>query len=422
MPSEVSLIVRVLQACVLASFASGCPRPVAPAGETQRLPEPHAGPVGHPIGVVKPDSLAPKIATRLRENPFAFFRYVAGPFSTAVCDHYGQATVTMPSVSLHGDVHLEQYAVADDGFGIVDFDDATSGPPVVDWLRFSSSIWIATEFREAETRAAIARFEEGYRRGLEDPMAVVTAPEPRAVARLRSKFKGSALDWIESVSSMIKPIDGVNAHTMMRARRLYVDSMLQQNPDLSESFFALKAGGLLEMGVGSAHQRKFLVRVEGKTTDPADDVILEKKEMKKFLTGLCSRARRADPTRILDAEAKFSRTPERLLGYVAVDGSSYYVHAWRVHYTELDVDDIQTPEELAEIAYDFGLQLGRGHPELPASTDSGRMERRVIGEALDKVAPDLADVSRAFAERVIQGHQVYRSSERDAVSLAPRDQ
>lgn len=421
---EATYLTRALCVCVVASIAQGCPPTPSLTDEVDAPPSASTPPAPPPIGIpVDAEVAAPKMVARLREHPFAFYRYIAGPFSTAVCEHYGQATVTMPSVSLHGDAHLEQYAVADDGFGIVDFDDATTGPPVVDWLRFSSSVWIATEFREADARATIGRFEEGYRRGLQDPQAVVSAPEPRAVARIRSKFKGSALDWINGVTSMIKPIDGVDAETMMRARRLYMDSILRQNPDLSEGFFALKAGGLLEMGVGSAHQRKFLVRVEGKTPDPSDDVILEKKEMKKFLTGLCSRQRRADPSRVIDAEAKFSRTPERLLGYVAVDGSSYYVHAWRVHYTELSIKDINAPDELAELAYDFGLQLGRGHPVLPASTESGRTERRVIAEALDKIAPELAEVSRGFAERVMQGHEAYRaSSERHAVVVAPREQ
>lgn len=419
---EATPVTRALRVCLVASLACGCPPAAAPTDEGDAPSE--LASTDAPIGVAPDAAVAsPKVAARLRASPFAFYRYVAGPFSTAVCDHYGKEALTMPSVSLHGDAHLEQYAVADDGFGIVDFDDATTGPPVVDWLRFSSSVWIATEFREDVARPAIARFVEGYRRGLEDPQKVLSAPEPKVVARIRSQFEGSALDWIESVSSMIKPIDGVNAETMMRARRLYMRSILEQNLDLTESFFALKAGGLLEMGVGSAHQRKFLVRVEGKTAAPEDDVILEKKEMKKFLTGLCSRGRRDDPTRVIDAEAKFSRTPERLLGYVNVDGASYYVHAWRVHYTELSVSDVRGPEELEELAYDFGLQLGRGHPVLPATTEEGMAERRAIAHALDEVATDLADVSRGFAERVMRGYTAYRgASERDAVVFTPRDE
>lgn len=361
---------------------------------------------------VDPRSLVelPKVDARLRSSPYAYYRFVAGPFSSAVCAHYGQATLAMPTVSLHGDAHIEQYAVADDGFGIVDFDDATAGPPVVDWLRFASSLWIATNFNGDEAKYALQRFLEGYRRGLTDPECVLAAPEPKAVSRVRGRFKGSPLEWLNAVSSMIQPIHGIDEELMHQARRLYVDAMLRQNPEFDEHFFKLKAGGELEMGIGSAHEKKFLVRVEGPTDDPADDVILEKKEMKTHLTGLCSRGTRVEASRVIDAEAKFSRTPQRLLGYVDVLGAHFYVHAWRVHYKELSIADMSNPGEMAELAYDFGLQLGRGHPLHPVGSAEGRVEREAIKLSLDQVEPDLLATSRELAVRVRLGYERYQAS------------
>ncbi len=399
---------RRRQLWVLALILSASCVEVLPTdGDPRPVDEVSAGAID-----VDPRSLVelPKVDARLRSSPYAYYRFVAGPFSSAVCAHYGQATLAMPTVSLHGDAHIEQYAVADDGFGIVDFDDATAGPPVVDWLRFASSLWIATDFKGDEAKFALQRFLEGYRRGLTDPECVLAAPEPQAVSRVRGRFKGSPLEWLNAVSSMIQPIHGIDEELMHQARRLYVDAMLRQNPELDEHFFKLKAGGELEMGIGSAHEKKFLVRVEGPTDDPADDVILEKKEMKTHLTGLCSRGTRVAASRVIDAEAKFSRTPQRLLGYVDVLGAHFYIHAWRVHYKELSIADMSNPGEMAELAYDFGLQLGRGHPLHPVGSAEGRVEREAIKRSLDQVEPDLLATSRELAVRVRLGYERYQAS------------
>lgn len=373
--------------------------PSAPAASTS------SAPLAHDPLAIDPAALAsePKVLAKLAASPFAYFRYIAGPFSQAVCERYQDKNALLPTVRLHGDAHVEQYAVADDGFGIVDFDDATQGPPTIDWLRYSSSLWLAARFDPASAETAIAAFLRGYREGLAEPEAVLTAPEPAASRRVRAKNHGSAVEWLDAVTKMIVPPDHVSAETMTRVRAIYQRSMLEQNPDLSSEYFALKAGGLLDMGIGSVHETKFLVRVEGPTAAPADDVILEKKQMKQHIFGQCNRTvseEHLDPRRVVEAQAKFSRTPQRLLGYVEVDTETFYVHAWRVHYRELGLEDIATAAELADLAHDVGLQLGRGHPLFPPASESGRAERRGIADALAKIAPEIPRASKELAERV----------------------
>ncbi len=68
------------------------------------------------------------------------------------------------------------------------------------------------------------------------------------------------------------------------------------------------------------------------------------------------------------------------------------------------------------------------HAQLLSIRELARTEKHCILHTakllpLAYLAPDLVETSRAFAERVMQGHEAYRvSSERDAVALAPRDQ
>lgn len=351
-----------------------------------------------------------KLLDRLRSSAFAYFRYLAGPFARTVCERYGATMASMPTVNLHGDVHVEQYAVADDGFGIVDFDDATKGPPLLDWLRFATSLFLAAKGDDASARVALDEFVEGYRKGLEDPNAVMAAPEPGPAKRIRQGFNTTPAEWLDQVTALIRPLDNVDQAKMQQARTQYIGQILKQNPDLNEGFFALKKGGALDMGIGSAHEKKFLVRVEGPTASPEDDVILEKKQMKHQLLGKCVRGDASDPTRVIDAQSRFSRSPQRFLGYVMLGSDAYYVHAWRVHYTELRVDDLKSPRELAEIAYDVGLQLGRGHPMFPYAAEQSRAERQSIAHALAEVLPSLADDARELAARTTRGYERFRAA------------
>jgi hypothetical protein len=95
---------------------------------------------------------------------------------------------------------------------------------------------------------------------------------------------------------------------------------------------------------------------------------------------------------------------------VNVLGAHFYIHAWRVHYKELSIADMTNPGEMAELAYDFGLQLGRGHPLHPATSAEGRAEREAIQRSLDEVEPDLLTTSRDLAVRVRQGYERYQAS------------
>jgi uncharacterized protein (DUF2252 family) len=53
----------------------------------------------------------------------------------------------MPTARLHGDAHVEQYAVSATSRGIDDFDDSSTGPAVVDIVRFLGSLELTARAR-----------------------------------------------------------------------------------------------------------------------------------------------------------------------------------------------------------------------------------------------------------------------------------
>src|SRR5262245_11516163 len=96
-----------------------------------------------------PEALAaatPELIDRVRADPFTYFRFINRAWTARVCERF--ADVTNPTiVRLHGDAHVEQFAVTNDAWGLDDFDDSTRGPTFVDIVRFLGSIDLAARER-----------------------------------------------------------------------------------------------------------------------------------------------------------------------------------------------------------------------------------------------------------------------------------
>ena len=68
-----------------------------------------------------------ELIDRLRADPFTYFRFINRAWTARVCEAF--ADVTSPTiVRLHGDAHIEQFALTKDAWGLDDFDDSTRGP------------------------------------------------------------------------------------------------------------------------------------------------------------------------------------------------------------------------------------------------------------------------------------------------------
>ncbi|MEO0815628.1 MAG: hypothetical protein AAFY60_22425, partial [Myxococcota bacterium] len=88
------------------------------------------------------------------------------------------------------------------------------------------------------------------------------------------------------------------------------------------------------------------------------------------------------PLRVIQGQARLSYTPYELTGHVVLEPlapnglpTSFWVHEWADNYVEVTHDGIQNAKELAELAYDVGVQLGLGHPRswLPEESRASRI-------------------------------------------------
>jgi len=309
-----------------------------------------------------------------------------------VCRRFADLTPTMPTVNLHGDAHLEQYAVTSLSRGLTDFDDSSRGPPVLDWLRFGVSIYLAARHLgwSSQSREFFTVFLDGYRAALDDPDLV--APEPELARDLRARFVADRSKFLEWASTVIEPVSPDERARIESALQPSFRRMVETDANGARDmgFFDIVMMGKLELGIGSALDEKYLVRVEGPTVDSEDDVILELKEIRNLEGIPCiDGSARLDPLRVLVGQARIAYVPYDYIGYLQYGDRTFWVHSWVMNYRQLDVrNDGREPADLAEVVFDVGVQLGHGHPNQIASPMDEEL-RAVLERLVDELEPRL---------------------------------
>ena len=352
----------------------------------------------------------PALLERILSSPHGYLRFINIPFSSEVCRRAGHLLDGVPLFNLHGDAHIEQYAVTDLGRGLTDFDDSSKGPAVIDLLRMGVSLRVASEMRgwQEDGDVIFDRFIAGYRAGLERPETEGDAP---AVARrLAADFKYDREEYFEWVESIVDPVPADEVTRLREALGMYIELMLEQHADLEPSYFEIEDVGYLRLGIGSALDRKYLVRVRGATDDPEDDLVLELKQVRDLQAIDCiSVGRGTEPLRILIGQSRIAYQPYNLLGYVRFDDFTFWVHAWVDNYAEASImETFLSPEELAEAAFDIGVQLGRGHPN-QVGAELDLQVRRELLRLLNRDEDEIREIRHDLAVQVIEAWEAFRA-------------
>ncbi len=363
----------------------------------------------------------PRLLERIRGSAHGYYRFINVAFSDQVCERFQGSLGDVPTVNLHGDAHLEQYVVTTFGRGLSDYDDSSTGPSVIDLVRLGTSVRLACQARgwEGSERELLDEILRGYRGALDDPE--LEAPEPALARHIRDGFSNDRAAFMHWVEEITIPLPDERRERFEAAAHEYLDTMLEQEPDLGAEFFRIKSVTTHALGIGSALDEKYLMRVEGPTASPDDDVILEAKEVRDLSGIRCIRnAENMDPFRVLLGQARIAYEPYPYLGHMRFDGKSFWIHGWADNYHELDLAEIDSPDELREIAYDIGVQLGRGHVKQIAAPLDAQL-RRAQRAFLDRSADEIADAVAELATLVTEAWQRFvRDSDALARSLEAR--
>jgi hypothetical protein len=87
------------------------------------------------------------------------------------------------------------------------------------------------------------------------------------------------LAWGES---HMEPMVDASVHALAAGMDAFSAVLYRERPDLPPGYLAIVHAGWLRTGVGSALDSKILIRVQGPSIDPADDELLEAKELRNL--------------------------------------------------------------------------------------------------------------------------------------------
>ena len=399
------------------------------ACSTEGLPEPAEAGVESQSEALSPDSSVasslfvsskaydfaqnPRLLERIMDGPHGYFRFISEVFSRVACERLGARWSSVPMVNLHGDAHLEQYAITSNGRGLADFDRSTRGMAFLDHVSFGVSVHLAclSNGWTGKEAAAMQEFFRGYYAALEDSQ-MHPAP-PAIVERIRATFTGDHARLLANAEGFMRPMERPRAE-IEKAMRQYARQMHELSPELPPSFFRISKVGELHLGIGSALDEKYLMRIEGATGAAEDDLILEAKEIRELEELACIEDAGAEPERILTGHNRISYTPYRFVGFLEMDsrpGTSqsklFWVFAWDDDYEELSIkDSFQSLDDLKSIAYDVGVQLGLGHPRGIGYPDSRKLPR-ALASYTKQLEQDLQLVMDDLASRTIRAWQEF---------------
>ncbi len=347
----------------------------------------------------------PELTQRIAETPHAYFRFVGSASRRAICEAFAADIAKMPRVRLHGDAHIEQYAVTDLGRWLMDYDDAAIGPPVIDLAHMGVSLILGERQlggAEADVEQALSEMLRGYADGLAGK--VPPKDTPGFAKELVAKMSKDRRAFLEnSEKAMALPLD---AESDARARAElsgYAAAVAKAGPKHPKWFFDVKRVGAQKLGIGSAKVRRYLFRLEGPTTAPDDDLMVEVKEVSDLSGATCVTGVPDGVVAERAAAQKRAGMDKKLLPPILLPGGRFWASEWLPNYFEVKLKKLGK-SDLPTLAYETGMMLALEHmkplPETGKAVDPKSLAiTPATADAIGTVAKRLADESEAGWKR-----------------------
>jgi hypothetical protein len=337
----------------------------------------------------------PELLARLTGSAHGYFRFINAAFAAEACTAFSDVVDDFPDVNLHGDAHFEQYAVTSIGFGLTDFDDCTQGKPIIDLVRFGTSLMLAA--REHGWGEEDGRFLDDFFRGYRDALKKPNRgrPMPKLAAEIRAGFRWDHAHTLSQAHAIIDAAP-LPPESFAQTAAEFAELIRFGRDDLPPHFFEVKRVGALAMGVGSALDEKYLATFEGWTEEDDDDLIVEAKQIRDLSGNPCLRTD-VGASRILDGQRLIAYEPFAFSAVVPRGDKYFWIHDWTDDYQEASIATVvRSKKDLKEIAYDAGIQLGRAHPKRPDGSPDKTRQKATL-EAVERFEGRIRGVVRRLA-------------------------
>jgi hypothetical protein len=221
------------------------------------------------------------------------------------------------------------------------------------------------------------------------------------------------LSWAES---LMRPVEDADAPGIEDGRRRLAALIEDRRPELPRFYLEPKRIGWLRMGVGSALTPKLLLRCEGHTRAEEDDFLLEARELSDLSEVSCvDTSESAQAARIIEGYGRIGRISHDIMVVIpsAPEPESgareWWARSWEASYRELQLDQLESPRELAEVVHDAAAQLAHGHAWTPeGQTGEGRRQRK--RQWLDRSEPRMRAVALQVTADLLEAWEMFRSA------------
>jgi hypothetical protein len=353
------------------------------------------------------------LVQELASDTYRYFRALAPQFALRTCAAFRDVRWHLPVTAIHADAHVEQFVVTSTTSGLEDFDQSGYGPAVVDLVRYAASLHLTC--RQAawpcDADAAVAAYFRSYRASLD--RAPLRRP-PAIAKRLRDDAPKTPEAWLAMAESLMKPIEPSREARLHTAWHEFQRVQREIRPERQDAFYTIIRAGSLHLGVGSALETKVLMRIRGATDDPNDDLVIEMRRAPPPTGGEC--AWRPPYGGSLQPLLFMSILGQRMpdtFGVVTLSDDpqapEFWAQSWEQGYHELSIADLQSQQELIELAEDAAKQLA-GHFWTRFPEPLRPVQRRAQLRAFDLVAARALDLAREFAAETVRERTRFRET------------
>ncbi|MBM7117936.1 DUF2252 domain-containing protein [Archangium primigenium] len=412
-------------------------------------------------GTLPPGLLAEKY-TRMKASAFAFFRgsnhlYWKDLGASPLLATYGGTRATRTWLS--GDMHLNNTGAFDDDtgdivFGLNDFDEAVIGDYQLDVWRLATSLLLAAReagtFSTADQEVLVDAFSKAYL----DTMKGYAGNNGETTRKFRaSNTYGLLNDFLDDVSAKntraklldtwTARVQGVRQFSFTSPEAAPVSVTVRNDLVSRMSAYRATLGGgttwpsgyftvkdvmqRLGAGIGSTGATRYYVLIEGATSSPDDDRILEWKAQRAPSAWPHVGAEQVGQTNatsggdlaarvVVAAKALGYRVDDHLGWTTLADGQPYSVRELSPWKASFPVEDLTTLTRFTHLAEQWGQVLATHHARADKDWNASVFPHSLDGEIQSRTDKDAAGfrarvraVATDYAQQVKFDYDSFRS-------------
>jgi len=310
----------------------------------------------------------------------------------------------VPSLLLHGNPHLDNYARTYNGAGLLDFDRARVGPSLWDVTRALTSITFWSEGAQDVIDPEVsATFFAAYIRALEDRLVYWEPPDflrqikPKKYQMTAERYVKSGKKWVKKMQgNQVEPDQPFYADLF----QAYVDTL----PEDALRYWTLKEVAEVPGSMGKRHY-VYLLKSLVKTRTP---ILLDIKETyTEEDTSHFYNPFDHQGERMVAASRLYSPGLEERIGFCSHQGEQYWVRQIPTFSAKVPVGLCQ--DQSLQLAQAIGTQLGRGHRVVDEVYHDGAKTPALI-EAMSAHQGQVIEVGEALNRAVLELYNDLTSS------------